>query len=192
MVPVASPPPRVRAPAACGFPVRTVAARVIAALALLAATSAASAVCQAPDTSLNWVMVGEITQNVRTVRHDVYDTTGWSTVDAVTNLGTTERRETLSGSFSDNQIVSFAIQRWGIGTNSITSRTHSATVTVPPQHRARLVKLRREEVRDLVWDVVCAWRHRITGTPAITVYGFGYRGTTWRAYDAFEVRWERV
>jgi hypothetical protein len=166
--------------------------RVSAALALLLSTTAALAICQPPDGSLDWRMVGEFVQNVQTRSIRNYATTGWSTVDSVGNLGSVERRETLSGTFSENRIVSLSVQRWKLGTNSTTSRTHSVTVTVPPGHRARLMRQRREEIRDLRWDVMCAWRHAVTGAAAITPYGFGYTGTTWRLYDAFEVRTERL
>ena len=166
--------------------------RTFVALIVLLSTTAALAVCQPPDASLDWRMVGEIVQNKRTASVRTYATTGWSTIDSVANLGTVDRRETLSGSFSENRIVSFSIQRWGLGTNATSTRTHQVTVSVPPGHRVRLMRQQREEIRDLTWDVVCAWLHRVTGASAITPYGFGYRGTMWRLYDAFEVRTERL
>lgn len=159
-------------------------------LALLLFTTGALALCRPPDDSLGWRMVGEIVQNSRTVRRTNHAITAWRTVDSVGNLGTVDRRETLSASFSQNQIVSFAIQRWGLGRNHSSTRTHTVTATVRPGTRVRLMRQRREEIRDLTWDVVCAWQHRTTGASAITPYGRGYKGTFWRVYDAFQVRTE--
>jgi hypothetical protein len=170
----------------------TRAGRLAAALTLLAAAASALAQCQPPDASLSWRMVGEIVQNTRTMRLTTTSTSGWSTVDSVANLGTVDRRETLSGTFSENRVVSYAILRWGLGSNSTSSRTHQVTVTVPAGHRVRLLRQRREEIRDLRWDVVCAWQHTVTGAKALTPYGFGYTGTMWRLYDAFEVKAERL
>jgi hypothetical protein len=164
--------------------------RSLVALVVLLSATAALAVCQPPDASLDWTMVGEIVQNKRTRSARTYAITPWSTVDSVANLGAFSTRETLSASFSENRIVSFTIERWGLGTNSASSRTHRVTLNVAPGSRARLLRQQREEILDLSWDVVCAWLHRVTGASAITPYGFGYRGTTWRVYDAFDVRSE--
>jgi hypothetical protein len=163
--------------------------RAIVAVMLVSTAAAAMAVCQPPDSSIDWRFVGEITQNVRTTRLAYYDRSGWSTVASVVNHTSSDRRETLSASRSENQLVSYAIERWGLGTSSSSTWTHRVDVTVRPGQRVRLLRKRREEIRDITWDVVCAWQHRVTGDAAITWYG-RYSGTFWRLFDAFEVRSE--
>jgi hypothetical protein len=161
-------------------------------LALLLVGSVAFAVCQPPSSSLDWVYVGEINQNIRTDRLSTSAVSGWSTVDSVGNLGSSTITATLTTTFSESWLVTWAIQRFGLGTNSSSTRSHAVTVSIPAGYRARLLHQRREELRDLRWDVVCAWRHRVTGESGLTVYGFGYTGTMWRLYDGFEVRQERL
>ncbi|CAN5706218.1 hypothetical protein BH23DEI1_BH23DEI1_15540 [soil metagenome] len=161
--------------------------RAVLVLVLVSSTTSALAFCQPPDDSIDWRMVGEIVQNERTSRVATNRLTPWSTVDSVANLGTVARRETLSASFTENQIVSLSILRWGIGQNHSSTRTHTVSVTVAPRTRVRLMRQRQEEIRDLTWDVVCAWQHRRTGRAAITAYG-RYSGTQWQVYDGFDVR----
>jgi hypothetical protein len=161
-------------------------------LALLVAGSAALAVCQPPTSSLDWVYVGEIVQNVRTDRHSTSAVSGWSTVDSVGNFGASTVSATLGATYSESWLVTFGIHRFGLGSNTNSTRSHSVVVSVPSGYRARLMHQRREELRDLRWDVVCAWRNRVNGQSAITAYGFGYTGTKWRLYDAFDVRQERL
>jgi hypothetical protein len=166
--------------------------RLIVALIVLASVSSALAVCQPPDASLDWRFAGEIVQNVRVLRSEDRAVSGWRTVTAVSNFGSSSSTATLKAGYDTNTTVSATIARWGLGRSERTTVTHTFDVTVPARSRVRLLHQRRDETRTLSWDVMCAWQHARTGEARLTLYGRGYRGTTWRLYDVYDVRTERL
>ena len=164
------------------------------AIALVSATvlSTALAWCPAPDASTEWRFVGEVIQNRRVTSSRTFNVTGWRTVASSANTGASPRNATLTAKYDENVSVSASIARWGLGASTKTTWTHDFDVTVPARSRVRLLHRRREEVREMVWDVMCAWRHRTTGQARLTTYGRNYRGTTWRLYDTYELRTEPI
>jgi len=166
--------------------------RVLVVLLVVASLSSAVAVCQPPDASLDWRFVGEVVQNVRTVSDRTFNLSGWRTIRTVSNSGSTSMNASLSSTYDTNVTVSAAIARWGLGQSYRNTFTDTFEVTVPARSRVRLEHQRREHMRDLSWDVMCAWRHNRTGEARLTTYGRGYRGTTWRLYDAYQLQTERL
>ena len=166
--------------------------RVAIALLVLSSFAAGLAQCHAPDASSDWLFTGEVIQNRRTISSRTFDVTSQRTVASAANLGTTSSSATFTASYDTNVSVSASILRWGLGSSSRTTWTHIFDVTVPASSRVRLLHQRREEVRDMRWDVMCAWRHKVTGQAALTTYGLNYSGTIWRLYDAFELRTEAL
>jgi hypothetical protein len=166
--------------------------RIAIALLVLSSWAVALAQCQPPDASGDWLFAGEIVQNQRTVSSRTYDVSSTRTVASVANLGSTPQSATLTAGYDTNVSVSASILRWGLGSSSRTTWTHAFEVTVPAQSRVRLLHRRREEVREMRWDVMCAWRHRLTGRSALTTYGRNYSGTIWQLYDAYELRTEAL
>lgn len=166
--------------------------RLIVVLAVLTSLSSAWALCQPPDASLDWRFVGEVVQNVRVLSNEDRAVSGWRTAQAVSNFASSPATATLTAGYDTNTTVSTSIIRWGLGSSQRTTWTHSFDVSVPARSRVRLLHQRREELRNLSWDVMCAWRHARTGEARMTVYGRGYRGTTWKLYDAYDVRTERL
>lgn len=167
--------------------------RIALLLAVVASASTAWAQCFPPQNdAYSWIYVGEIAQNirVRSVRDSAVGS--WSTVDSMTNRLAVTLRHTLSASQTENVIVSFRLLFFGIAYSGSSTTQHSAEVSIPPGHRARLMRQRREEMTEYLYDIVCAWRHRTTGQAAITSYGRNYADTVLRLYDAFEVRTERI
>ncbi len=166
--------------------------RLLIALLLLGSWSAGFAVCAAPDDSGDWRLVGEVIQNQRIASSRTFNVSGWRTVAAAANRDSTPMSATLTARYDENTTVSASILRWGLDRSNRITWTHAFEVTVPANARVRLVHQRREEVREMVWDVMCAWRHTRTGQPRLTTYGRNYRGTIWRLYDAYELLTERL
>ena len=166
--------------------------RLIVALVVLASASSALAVCQPPGASLDWRFVGEVVQNVRVLKSEDRAVSGWRTVTAVSNHGTSPTTATLSAGYDTNTSVSSTIARWGLGRSERTIVTHTFDVSVPARSRVRLMHQRRDDTRTLSWDVMCAWQHTRTGEARLTLYGRDYRGTVWRLYDVYDVRTERL
>ncbi len=166
--------------------------RIAIALLFVGLWSAAFAWCPTPDASGDWRFAGEVVQNRRVASSRTYAVSGWRTVASSANLGSTSRAATLTASYDQNTTVSASILRWGLGNSSRTTWTHAFDVTVPAASRVRLLHQRREELRDMVWDVMCAWRHRVTGQARLTTYGLNYRGTIWRLYDAYQLKTEPI
>lgn len=167
-------------------------ARVLVALLAVASISSAVAMCQPPDASLDWRFVGEVVQNVRTTSDRTFNVSGWRTVRSVANTSSTSMPATLATTYDTNVTVSASIARWGLGQNYRNTFTDTFDVTVPARSRVRLEHQRREQVQDLSWDVMCAWRHARTGASRLTTYGRGYRGTSWQLYDAYNLVTERI
>lgn len=166
--------------------------RVVIALLFVALVSTGFAWCPAPDDSVDWRFVGEVIQNRRVASSRTFNVSGWRTVASSANLGSTSRSATLTASYDQNTSVSASIARWGLGKSNRITWTHAFDVTVPASSRVRLLHQRREEIRDMVWDVMCAWRHRVTGQARLTTYGRNYRGTIWRLYDAYQLKTEPI
>ena len=166
--------------------------RVVIALLFVGLVSTAFAWCPAPDDSVDWRFVGEVVQNKRVASSRTFNVSGWRTVASSANLGSTSQSATLTASYDQNTSVSASIFRWGLGNSNRITWTHAFGVTVPAGSRVRLLHQRREEIRDMVWDVMCAWRHSVTGQARLTTYGLNYRGTIWRLYDAYQLKTEPI
>ncbi len=166
--------------------------RIAVALVSVTVLSTALAWCPTPDASGDWRFVGEVVQNERVASSRTFNVTGWRTVASTANTSGSSRSATLTTSYDENVSVSASIARWGLGSSTRMTWTHAFDVTVPAHSRVRLLHRRREEVREMVWDVMCAWRHRTTGQARLTTYGLNYRGTIWRLYDAYELRTEPI
>ena len=164
--------------------------RAVVVLLVITLWSSGLAQCQPPDGSLDWRFVGEVVQNQRIASSRTFNVTGRSTVASVANTGSTARAASMSASYDTNNSVSASILKWGLGSSWRSTWTHTFDVSVPARSRVRLLHQRREELREMVWDVMCAWRHNVTGQARLTTYGLNYRGTTWRLYDAYELRTE--
>jgi hypothetical protein len=161
--------------------------RLVTTLLVLASLSTGMAWCPAPDDSGLWRFVDEVVQNQRVASSRTYDVSGWRTVASAANLGATAQSATLTAGYDTNTSVSASILRWGLGSSNRVTWTHTFGVTVPANSRVRLLHQRREEIRDMVWDVMCAWRHASTGQARLTTYGLNYRGTIWRLFDAYQL-----
>jgi hypothetical protein len=167
-------------------------ARTLLGLLVLLSWSSVLALCQPPDGSLDWRHVGDVVQNQRVASSRTYNVTGWQTAGSVTNHGSSAINDSMTATYETNTLVSASILTWRLGSSNRSTWTHTFGVSVPARSRVVLRHQRREEVRDLVWDVMCAWRHRVTGEARLTTYGRNYTGTTWRIYDAYDIRTEAL